>query len=440
MQMLDLANDNPLECYGKGIVIDGCLYEIGPELQPGYSKIVHVLKNVKSGLNLSVIVICGAGAAAKSEFTREIASKAVAHTLGIADIVPNIMTMQVERWLFYIQDYIGPYESDQSPARKVMSVGDSLAQQGKWQEATDAYREVLANFPFHTVALNNMAYALERMNRMTEALQAQRKAVSIEPNYLPYLRSLVGYAAAAGYLRYAVESYRNLKEKYDYDGSRDSLAIEVCLAIGQPEQALEIDEERVDGNRDAELTQRITSAVQAKEKSSSMVEKAKESLFAGNLAGALDLMRKAYADYDSDPMLRVNLGLLLAANGEYGEAKGLLLSSVTSVPEKVAISCLLNAAFACIRSGLYEEGIKLIAAGMQEFTWLAEERTGSHLDPPSFAYWIDKEGSLEGLYTDALQIIAQLIEKSPSHVQLPESVVQLATLYRELATAEAQNP
>jgi tetratricopeptide (TPR) repeat protein len=440
MQMLDLANDDPQEYCGKGIVIDGCTYEIGPELRSESATVIHVLKNVKSGLNLSVIAIRGVGTVAKSEFNREISAKAMAHALGIADIVPNIMMLKAGGALLYIKDYIGPYESVQSPARKVMSAGDSLARNGKWQEAADAYGKVLAAYPFHTVALNNMAYALERMNRMPEALQAQTKAVSIEPNYLPYLRALVGYAAAAGYLRYAVESYRNLKGKYDYDESRDSLAIEACLAIGQPEQALEIDEKKIYGNRDAGLTQRITLALRAKEKSLSTVKKAKESLFGGSLESALDLLRKAYESYDSDPMLRVNLGLLLAANGEYDKAKGLLLSSVTNVPSKVAVSCLLNAAFACVRAGLHEEGIKLIAAGMQEFAWLAEKGSGAQVDLPSMAYWIDDEGSLEAPYIDTLQIVAELIEKSPPQMPVPESVVQLVTLYQELATAEVQNP
>ena len=93
MQMLDLANDGPGEYSGKGIIIDGCMYEIGPELGSGYSKIVHVLKNVQSGLNLNAIAIRRAGAATKDGFNREFASKIMAHSLGIADIVPNIMRL-----------------------------------------------------------------------------------------------------------------------------------------------------------------------------------------------------------------------------------------------------------------------------------------------------------------------------------------------------------
>lgn len=438
MEMLDLANDDPGEYYGKGILIDGCMYEIGQELRPGYSEIVHVLKNVQSGLSLNIIAICRAGEKAKSEFIREIVCKALAHTLGIANIVPNIMMVKIGSALFYVKDYIGPYESDQSPSRKAMSAGDLLIEHGKWQEAMVAYREVLATSPFHTVALNNMAYVFEQMNQLTEALQAQSMAVSIEPNYLSYLRSLVGYAATAGHLRYAVECYRNLKAKYNYDESRDSLAIEACLAIGQPGQALEIDEKRAYSKRDAELTRRITSAMRAKQKSLSIIKQARKSLFAGSLTGTLDLMHKAFESYNSDPMLRVNLGLLLAANGEYEEAKLQLLSSVTNVSSDVAVSCLLNAAFACIRCGLHEEGIELIVAGMEEFTWLTENRPGVHLDPPSLGLWIDDEGRLEAPYETTLAIIAPVIENPRPYVQVPESVVRLATLYQELATAEAQ--
>ncbi|MGW5498365.1 tetratricopeptide repeat protein [Streptomyces olivaceoviridis] len=221
---LDLENHDPEEYEGKSIVIDGCHYEIGEPVGSGADKYLHTLRNRKSGLCLSVLAIYRDPEVAQDMLRNEIAAKSVDAMLGF-ERVPNIRQVSLAGApAAHLQDYVGPFEAAPSPQ---LLAAQQLLHDEQWEEGAAALATVLEENPHHTVALNNMAFALARLGDAERAVELMAFVLDIEPNYLPYWRSYVQYADAAGCLAEILDGFSALREKYPYDHSCDRLAARV---------------------------------------------------------------------------------------------------------------------------------------------------------------------------------------------------------------------
>ncbi|MFC8449795.1 tetratricopeptide repeat protein [Kitasatospora sp. NPDC057223] len=249
--MLDPESHDPEEYEGKTVVIDGCRYDVGEQVGAGASKFVHLLRNRRSGLCLSVLAIYRDPEAGREELKRELAAKSVAGLLGLG-VVPNIRQISLPGAPAHLQDYVGPFEAEPSP--HLLAAQQLLAEE-RWAEAVSALSIVLRERPDHTVALNNTAYALARLGRPEHAVELMDHALEVEPNYLPYLRSYIQYADAAGLLAEILYGVSVLREKYPDDHSCDRSAAQV------PARAAELNNKAVDlsvaGRRD-EAVEAIT--------------------------------------------------------------------------------------------------------------------------------------------------------------------------------------
>lgn len=213
MEMLDVREHDPEDFEGKCVRIGGVLYALGPAVGSGQSKIVHVLRNHVSGLQLSVLAIYRDPLSAPSSLVREQAARALDDLLGW-DLVPDTMKVALPGCVAHLQDHVGPYEEPQHPD---VAEGDRLGTRSRWKRALGAYSRALADRPSHTVALNNRAHVLDRLGRTAEAADDMARAVRIEPNYRPYLRAWVGYAAAAHRPTGVWDGCHMMKEKFPYD-------------------------------------------------------------------------------------------------------------------------------------------------------------------------------------------------------------------------------
>lgn len=219
MEMLDLWEHDPEDFEGKGITIGGVPYELGPEIGSGVDKIIHVLRNHTSGLHLSVLAIYRDAQSAPPALIREKAARILDGMLNF-NLVPDVMEVSLPGGIAHMQDYAGPYEMPQHPD---VAKGDDLFGRHRWKAALRAYSRALRDRPHHTVAMHNQALALARLGRIGEASDAMSRAVQIEPNHLPYLRSWVEYSAAAHRPTAVWDGCRMAKEKYSYDDSFDAL-------------------------------------------------------------------------------------------------------------------------------------------------------------------------------------------------------------------------
>ena len=62
-------------------------------------------------------------------------------------------------------------------------MGIALQDQGKLEEAIEAYSKALAIKPDYAEAYNNMGNALKDQGKLEEAIEAYSKALAIKPDY-----------------------------------------------------------------------------------------------------------------------------------------------------------------------------------------------------------------------------------------------------------------
>ena len=69
-------------------------------------------------------------------------------------------------------------------------MGIALKDQGKLEEAIEAYNKALAIKPDYAEAYNNMGDALKEQGKLEEAIEAYNKALAIKPDYAEAHRHL----------------------------------------------------------------------------------------------------------------------------------------------------------------------------------------------------------------------------------------------------------
>ena len=62
-------------------------------------------------------------------------------------------------------------------------MGVALKEQGKLEEAIEAYNKALAIKPDYAEAYYNMGVALKEQGKLEEAIEAYNKALAIKPDY-----------------------------------------------------------------------------------------------------------------------------------------------------------------------------------------------------------------------------------------------------------------
>lgn len=90
-----------------------------------------------------------------------------------------------------------PAEAHAGMRRRRTEEAIRLAMQGRWQDAVDANRGILDLFPNDVDAWNRLGKALSELGRNQEAMEAYRKALTLEPGNQIARRNLDRLAAAA---------------------------------------------------------------------------------------------------------------------------------------------------------------------------------------------------------------------------------------------------
>jgi tetratricopeptide (TPR) repeat protein len=430
MEPLNLKQHSFTNMQGTSVTINNCLYEIGERLDAGPKTIVHKLINQRSGLCLHVAKFYPSAALAEEMINKEIAAKAIEHVPGNGGLVPNVMSVTAHEGVFLLQDYLGPYEERAIDAIRLMSEADERQKNGDHQGSLELYLQVLQLNPFHTAALNNIAYAYAKLGDPGEAYGLMARVMRIEGNHLAYQKSIVQYGAHAGHLRETLERFRIMKRLFPYESSCDGIAVYLYRMTGWPEEALVLQEKSTPKKDDDGLLKKdLQNEVKAKENCRATLTQARELICAGRSKEVPELLDKAYALYANDPVLWMNRAAAFQAQQDYQRAKDLWLAASRAVPFTFVKNCYFNAAFCDVRLSNAESATALLDATMLSLKLEYGEQVQTDLmNLPGVCQWIGNEGIMDEPFESAIM----LIDTCVSTVQkATDSLKELAGFYRQ---------
>ena len=412
-ELLDFEKHFPEEYEGKLISLNNCQYEISSYVGSGLEKFIHKLINLKSGLCLHIIKVYR-NKEAENRSNNEKAAFLVAEALGFntspdrkgMNFVPEILTTKIGETTVAIEEFIGPYESDMNETHKLMNIADESVTNGNYRRAIEYYGRVLELNEFHTVALNNISYSLNQLNKAIEAFDYQYRATIIEPNYSEYRKNLIEYAAACGRLGGAENHFNVLKEIFPYYNRIDELMIQVFISIGKPERVKELS---IYQNRDFSEKQEVDKAILTKEKAEKIVAKAKSNFFDGKFNKASTNLKNAYKIYSDSGLHKVNLAFCNIREGKYKEAINLLMSSINLLHYNYSNLLYLNIGLCFIKMKDYLNAQKYLEG---VFYMLSQGYKGKDTisieDLPGIGMWIDETGTLEEPLESSFTLIHEL--------------------------------
>lgn len=426
MEPLNLKEHPLSDLQGKSVAINNCLYEIGERLDVGPKAIVHKLINQRSGLCLHVAKFYSAPAIAGAMVRKVIAAKTRENAPGL---LPNAMAISAHDGVFLLQEYLGPYEERAIDAIGLMSEADDRQRKGDHQGSLELYLQVLLLNPFHTAALNNIAYANARLGDTEEAYGLMAKVMRIEGNYLPYHTSLVQYGAQAGHLRETLERFRIMKRMFPYKSSCDGIAVYLYGLTGWPEEALVLLEQSALQRDDVGLLEKeLQKEVAAKEKCRATLTQARELICSGRTREVPELLDKAYACYAKDPLLWMNRAAAFQAQQDYQRARDLWLAASRAVPFTLVKNCYFNAAFCDARLTKFESAAALLDAMLLSLKLEYGEEVRTDLrNLPGVCRWVGNEGIIDEPFESAIILIDMCVS---SVQKAPGSLKELAGLYR----------
>ena len=118
-------------------------------------------------------------------------------------------------------------------------MGIALKEQGKLEEAIEAYNKALAIKPDYAEAYYNMGNALKDQGKLEEAIEAYNKALSIKPDYAEAYNNMGNALQDQGKLEEAIEAYNKaLAIKPDYAEAYYNMGI-ALQEQGKLEEAIE---------------------------------------------------------------------------------------------------------------------------------------------------------------------------------------------------------
>jgi predicted O-linked N-acetylglucosamine transferase (SPINDLY family) len=100
-------------------------------------------------------------------------------------------------------------------------MGVTLQEQGKLEEAIEAYNKALALKPDYAEAYNNMGIAFKKQGKLEEAIEAYNKAIALKPDYANAYHNMGDVFENQGKLEEAIEAYNKaLVIKPDHEAAR----------------------------------------------------------------------------------------------------------------------------------------------------------------------------------------------------------------------------
>ncbi|CAG0965394.1 partial protein O-GlcNAc transferase, partial [Rhodocyclaceae bacterium] len=201
------------------------------------------------------------------------------------------------------------------------SLGTVFQSLGRLEEALEAYRRALTLEPDYPEALSNLGLALQEAGQQEDAVAAYRQALERRPDFAEAHYNLGNALNALGRTDEAIASYRQaltLRPAYAEAGNNLGLVLQVR---GMTDEAIAVLREALRARPDfAAAWTNLGNALQA----------------AGDLGGAVDAHRVSLRLQPGSPDAHYNLAAALKRQGQMDEAAAEYRRVLATAPEHVA--------------------------------------------------------------------------------------------------------
>jgi tetratricopeptide (TPR) repeat protein len=418
VQELDLRQDEVEEYEGRIVRVRGTTYQIGPWLGEGAERVVHRLRNVRSGLTLHLFKVLREGDRAVETAEKAAGITRAAHDAGL--LVPeDSLVVAGHGGVFEMEEQPSP-ESDELADLEATAEGTPRA---SWfTEADERCREVLAVNPDHTQALHLLAHVAYQKDDRDTAMGLRRRALEVESNVRPYWFGLLTQLAADGMLQSFLKVFSDLTERWPREGRMNVLAARVLLALGRPEEAGELnlrpirsrnqsdDSARREDEERTGLACQIEREQKAHSRAVSELILAKKETLSKRDEQALEALRRAYQHYPNDARVALNLAFANLRQEAWSDAYDLLRSVPAVLVSEIYVQHLGSMAFASAGIGDLQRATSLLEEVASNLDAVAAGDAIGYWDLPGWVRWWE-----DGIVT---------LEKSDRPAQLVESVVE----------------
>lgn len=449
---LDLTRHRPTEFVGKTVTVDGRDYLIGHRVRQNNQGFLHRLVNQLSGLCQHAIQIrveymqapdaARAASLAKAKLTADM--RATLMSTGNIGQVPFITVTQAHGGSFELHETgwgtLG-HESE-PPGVEGIREAEALFKQANYGAATARLERVLADHPYHTVALKDLASCHMALGNPVKALAGYTRAVEIEPNIVLYRGSQL-WAANNCPRRYQARIlFDDLQTRHPHLRDFDYQGIRAYLGAGESTKARDLLGRASLRQHEAEqLRAVVDAAVQAHELFASLENRMMQpSLGIPKSEEILRLLEEMSASYPLDPFIQANLGCALGKVGEHQRAAKLLMSAAGGIADRFVTVCWTNAAYCLIALSQWKPAMALLKMTMDTLKKTSNGRVEPR-DVPGIAVWIGRAGAVqESMDPSAAELLDRAIIDCPDPSLIGSEIREMAALLHKFKTEVARAP
>lgn len=419
MRELDLQADDPEDYQERLVRVYGAEYVIGRYLGEGGERFVHELVNRRSRIVTHTISILRDQHNAAEISATLLKNLNTLRRLG-CPVVPDHMIVYGHGGVFEIRE--GAEQSDLDEQMMSALLADRI------DEAGAIGRRILDANPYNTHALSYLGFIEGEHGDALAGLELMLSAVKIEPNTRAYKVNLLRCARVVGAFWTFWWQFEELRKKWPFDHSADSLAVEAYLAVGQPEKAAEL-------QLDDDMAQTVRREVEFKKRADAIM--GSPFILDGTLATnaqTRDTLARAYALYPQAPQIAVNYGLALLLCEQGREAHDVLAAIVPVIAQPVRTEFLGCMAFGLAIDGDWDGAVRLLG--------MVVHFLGPKIQPvdlPGWPIWWQEETGMliYSRHKSPSRLVAQSILNAGPEKIGPE-VHSLLKLYDRFDTLMAQ--
>ncbi len=340
--------------------------------------------------------------------------------------------LEAEPWNADARTLIEALDSIGSPAVEA-SADDTLETARRMAEAGDAagaldlLQKLVAAYPEHAAAYNDLGVLHYRAGDMDRAEQHYARAAALAPAETLYRKNLADfYAVVRGRTQAALEIYVDLLAADPYDVEALLACGRICQAMEKPgdarhffERALEAEPWNADARTLIEaLDSNGPPAVEAS--ADDTLETARRMAEAGDLAGALDLLEKLVAAHPEHAAAHNDLGVLHYRAGDMDRAEQHYARAAALAPAETLYRKNLADFYAVVR-GRTREALEIYVDLLAEDPYdvealLACGRICQAMEKPGDArHFFERALEAEPWNADARQLL-QGLDQTPGQV------------------------